>query len=63
MRKKRKYKKRAEVDTAYGGDLEKIAGEIKTLINEITTSHVNTLLSIRADLIRARARIKERAEG
>lgn len=34
--------------------------EIHGLIDEIANEYSNTLLSIRADLIRARARIKER---
>lgn len=60
MRQKKKYRKRQKVEAANGKNLQQIEAEIKALIDELITSHSNTLLSIRADLIRARARIKER---
>lgn len=52
MRKQRKHKRHKKS--------EKVIEEIKSLIDELYMVHVEVLKGIRGDLIRARARIKER---
>lgn len=60
MKQKRKYRKRRVPETVKKRIAQDIAAEIHELIDSLANDYNNTLLVIRADLIRARARIKER---
>ena len=59
MRRKGKYKKRRVPKAVKKKIAQDIAGEIHELIDSLVNDYSSVLLAIRADLLRARARIKE----